>query len=82
MPRALYHRLTQGQLAALRMAANGFTSRQIATRLGTTETGIHLRLNAAARSLGARSRAHLVALAMASGLLAATDISETWPSQP
>lgn len=76
-PRILDGRLTPGQLQALRMAANGMTAGQIARRLGTTETGIHLRLNQAARSLGAKSRPHLVALALVRGLLEPGDIDDT-----
>lgn len=80
MPRVLNGHLSPGQLAALRLAANGLTAGQIARRLGTTETGIHLRLNQAARAVGARSRPHLVALALASGLLSAADIDQ--PNTP
>jgi LuxR family transcriptional regulator len=56
--------LTDGQLDALRLAASGYTSRQIATRLDTTEQGVHLRLKDAAVRLGARSRTHAVAIAL------------------
>jgi DNA-binding NarL/FixJ family response regulator len=56
--------LTDGQLAALRLAASGYTSRQIATRLDTTEQGVHLRLKEACVRLGARSRTHAVVLAL------------------
>jgi DNA-binding NarL/FixJ family response regulator len=77
MPRVLNGRLSPGQLQALRLAANGMTAGQIARRLGTTETGIHLRLNQAARSLGAASRPHLVALALVRGVLTAGDITDT-----
>lgn len=56
--------LSPGQLAALRLAASGYTSRQIATRLGTTEDGVHLRLKEAAVRLGARSRTHAVVIAL------------------
>jgi DNA-binding CsgD family transcriptional regulator len=64
MPRAFDGHLSPGQLAALRLSASGYTSRQIAARLDTTETGIHLRLTTAARSLGARSRTHAVVIAL------------------
>lgn len=77
MPRVIDGRLSPGELAALRMAANGLSAGQIARRLGTTETGIHLRLNRAARSLGAASRPHLVALALVRGLLTNDDIEDT-----
>ena len=56
--------LTAGQVAALRLAASGYTSQQIATRLNTTERGIHLRLKDAAVRLGARSRTHAVVIAL------------------
>lgn len=56
--------LSPGQLAALRLAASGYTSRQIANRLGTTETGIHRRFLEAAVRLGARSRTHAVVIAL------------------
>jgi DNA-binding NarL/FixJ family response regulator len=64
MPRILDGRLSPGQLDALQLAASGYSSRQIAHRLGTTEQGIHLRLTQAARSLGARSRTHAVVIAL------------------
>lgn len=56
--------LTAGQLAALRLAASGYTSRQIAHRLDTTEQGVHLRLKEACVRLGARSRTHAVVIAL------------------
>ena len=56
--------LSPGQLAALRLAASGYTSRQIAARLDTTEQGIHLRLKEACVRLGARSRTHAVVIAL------------------
>ncbi|MEU1043914.1 helix-turn-helix transcriptional regulator [Streptomyces sp. NPDC005897] len=56
--------LSPGQVAALQLAASGYTSRQIATRLDTTETGVHLRLKEAQVRLGARSRTHAVVIAL------------------
>ena len=49
MPRILDGHLSRGQLAALLLTANGFTSRQIAHELGTTESGIHQRERGDAR---------------------------------
>lgn len=69
--------LTPRQLHALRQSANGYTSRQIANRLGVTEAAIDLRLKAAGLSLGARSRTHAVALAIITGLITAADIHLT-----
>lgn len=68
--------LPPSQARALRLAANGLTAAQIAHQLGTTENGIHCRLRAAAKTLGARSRAHLVALALTRGILAPGDIQD------
>jgi DNA-binding CsgD family transcriptional regulator len=56
--------LSAGQVAALRLAASGYTSRQIAARLETTEQGVHLRLKEAAVRLGAKSRTHAVVIAL------------------
>lgn len=56
--------LSPGQLGALRLAASGYTSRQIATRLHTTEQAVHLRLKEAQVRLGARSRTHAVVIAL------------------
>ena len=56
--------LSDGQLAALRLAASGYTSRQIAARLETTEQGVHLRLKEAAVRLGAKSRTHAAVIAL------------------
>lgn len=64
MPRNPNGPLSAGELAALQLAASGYTSRQIAGRLGTTERGIHLRLKYAADKLGARSRTHAAVIAL------------------
>ncbi|MCX4809028.1 helix-turn-helix transcriptional regulator [Streptomyces sp. NBC_01239] len=56
--------LSPGQLDALRLAASGYTSRQIATRLHTTEQAVHLRLKEAQVRLGARSRTHAAVIAL------------------
>lgn len=79
MPRILDGRITDAQLEALRLAANGHTARRIARQLAVSEDAVNLRLTAAARSLGAASRAHLVALALVRGLLTADDIHDTRP---
>ena len=69
MPRNPAGPLSAGELAALQLAASGYTSRQIAHRLQTTEQGIHLRLKSAATKLGARSRTHAAVIALTAGLL-------------
>lgn len=71
--------LSAGQLAALRLAASGYTSRQIAHRLGTTETGVHLRLKEATIRLGARTRTHAVAIALRRALIRFDDLDLNEP---
>jgi DNA-binding NarL/FixJ family response regulator len=66
--------LSPGQIAALRLAASGYTSQQIATRLNTTETGVHLRLKEAQVRLGARSRTHAVVIALRRALIHFDDL--------
>ncbi|SHL73941.1 LuxR C-terminal-related transcriptional regulator [Streptomyces yunnanensis] len=61
--------LTGPQLEALVYAANGLTSSQIAGRLGCGRDAINLRIRYAASALGATSRTHAVALAIARGLI-------------
>jgi DNA-binding CsgD family transcriptional regulator len=61
--------LSPGQLAALRLAASGFTSRQIAARLNTTEDGVSLRLREVRVRLGARSRIHAAVIALDRGVI-------------
>jgi DNA-binding CsgD family transcriptional regulator len=75
MPRILDGHLSRGQLAALRLAANGMTSRQIAAQLGATESGIHQRLNEATHALGAQTRTHAVAIGIARGLIRVDEIA-------
>ncbi|GAA4823948.1 response regulator transcription factor [Streptomyces ziwulingensis] len=69
--------LTIGQLAALRLAASGYTSRQIATRLGTTEAGVHRRFKEITIRLGARSRTHAVVIALQHGHIRLDDLDLT-----
>lgn len=66
--------LSPGQLAALRLAASGYTSRQIAARLDSTEQGVHLRLKEAQVRLGARSRTHAVVIALRRALIRFDDL--------
>ncbi|MEE6264943.1 LuxR C-terminal-related transcriptional regulator [Streptomyces diastatochromogenes] len=70
--------LTEPQLEALVYAANGLTSAQIAARLGCGRDAINLRIRYAADHLGASSRTHAVALAIAAGLI---DPDEIHPAQ-
>lgn len=66
--------LSLGQLAALRLVANGLTAREAAKELGTTERAVYVRVSLAAAALGAHSRTHAVALAMARGLIRVDEI--------
>lgn len=75
-PSVLGQPLSAGQLAALQLAASGYSSRQIARRLNTTEQGIHLRLKEAAIRLGARSRTHAVVIALRRCLIRFDDLDE------
>jgi DNA-binding NarL/FixJ family response regulator len=69
--------LTEREIEVLVLVANGFTSKQISARLGVGMQGIHSRLAAAGRVLGASSRTHLVALAIAGGFI---DVAEIHPA--
>lgn len=66
--------LSPGQIAALRLAASGYTSRQIAARLNSTEQGVHLRLKEAQVRLGARSRTHAVVIALRRAIIRFDDL--------
>jgi DNA-binding CsgD family transcriptional regulator len=71
--------LSDGQLAALRLAASGYTSRQIAARLDTTEQAVHLRLKEAQVRLGARSRTHAVVIALRRHVISFDDLDLDQP---
>lgn len=73
-PRTYSGALTRPQLDALTLAAQGFTAEQIAAKLSTTRAAVDLRINYGMHSLGARSRTHAVAVAMARGWIKANDI--------
>ncbi|WP_030569680.1 response regulator transcription factor [Streptomyces aureocirculatus] len=67
--------LNNPQRQLLGLVAGGHTNRAAARRLGVTEDAVRKRLTARYRELGARDRAHAVALALCTGLLAPTDIT-------
>lgn len=71
--------LTAGQLAALRLAAEGYTSAQIATRLGSSEAGVHRRFKEIAIRLGSHSRTHSVVIALRRGLIHFDDLDLDQP---
>lgn len=66
--------VTARQRQILALTASGYTAAQIATRLGIQPSTVHERLHRVYRKLGARDRAHAVAIALVTGLLEADDI--------
>jgi DNA-binding CsgD family transcriptional regulator len=71
-------KLTARQLQILQLIANGRTTAQIATELFLTTDSVKTHVRRALAKLGARDRAHAVALALCSGLLRRQDVR---PSQ-
>ena len=74
--------VTARQLEALRHAANGNTSAEIAHAMGISENTVNTMLRLAYRKLGAHDRAHAVALCLVRGLIAAHDIQLPEPTTP
>ncbi|MFE9337724.1 LuxR C-terminal-related transcriptional regulator [Streptomyces sp. NPDC007063] len=68
--------LTARQLEALLWTARGCTAREAADRMGVSLDTVRWLLRTAHHRLGARTATHAVALAMARGLITATDIAE------
>lgn len=62
-------RITLPQLHVLQFMAAGETNRSIASRLKITEASVRSRTVALYRNLGARDRAHAVAIGFRTGLL-------------
>jgi len=69
--------LTARELQALRGAANGMSNAEIAAELWLAENTIKSHLQRVFRKLGARDRAHAVALALQQGVLTLRDIQPT-----
>ena len=61
--------LTRMELVGLTLAANGYRSEEIATRLGVSEKEIETLLFCAERKLGAKNRLHAIAIAVSQGLI-------------
>jgi DNA-binding CsgD family transcriptional regulator len=74
MPYRADGRITLQQLRALTYSANGYTARQIAAKMDLTPSAAHQLIHAVQRSLGCESRTHAVAVAIAKGLILASDI--------
>lgn len=62
-------RITAAQLHVLQLMAAGQTNQAIARRLGITEASVRSRTVALYGKLGARDRAHAVAIGFRQGLL-------------
>jgi DNA-binding CsgD family transcriptional regulator len=61
--------LTRMELVGLTLAANGYRSGEIATRLKVGEREIETLLFCAERKLGAKNRLHAIAIAVSQGLI-------------
>lgn len=72
--------LSARRLHLIRMAANGHTNANIAHLLGVTVHTVASEMRAARLALGARDRAHAVALCMAQGLITPSEITN--PKEP
>ncbi|MFF1469108.1 helix-turn-helix transcriptional regulator [Streptomyces mirabilis] len=66
--------LTYRALALFRLAANGYTTAQIAEKSGVTIHAVHSALQAGTDLLGARNRTHAVALLMAAELISSAEV--------
>ena len=67
--------MSDGELTVLRLVAQGFTSREIAERLGATARSVGSTKGRALRKLGVESQAQAVALAVSRGLMAPGAVS-------
>ena len=66
-------RLTQRELEVLELVAQGYSTREIARKLWVTEETVKTHVRRVLRRLGARTRAHAVAIAFVDGLWSPPD---------
>lgn len=66
---AMQARLSARQAQCLALIAQGFTDPAIAAALSISETTVRYHVDQARRKLGAATRAHAVAMAVAQGLV-------------
>ena len=67
----LYKReLTGREMSILVFAADGLKNREIAQKLGVSEQAVKNHLSALYRKIGARDKAHAIAIAMRTNLIA------------
>lgn len=79
--------LTARQRRILVLAANGYTNESIAAREGIAAQSVGRNLHKIGERLGARGRAHIVAIAIVTGLIRPADIhcpgrAGTHPARP
>ncbi len=73
--------LTAREREVLRLAANGFTSKEIAQQIAIAHRTVERHIENARLKLGARNRAHLISKALKAGLLAEPGTIEALPKQ-
>ncbi len=73
--------LSPEQVEIIRLVACGFSDRQIANRLSSSEATVQRRLQTISESLGAASRVRLVVRAIALGVIDAADTDPDNPAQ-
>jgi DNA-binding CsgD family transcriptional regulator len=73
--------LTAREREVLRLAANGFTSKEIAQQIAIAHRTVERHIENARLKLGARNRAHLISKALKAGLLSEPGAGERLPKQ-
>ncbi len=73
--------LTAREREVLRLAANGFTSKEIAQQITIAHRTVERHIENARLKLGARNRAHLISKALKAGLLTEPGAVEPLPKQ-
>ena len=73
--------LTVREREVLRLAANGYTSKEIARQIAIAHRTVERHIENARLKLGARNRAHLISNALKAGLLAEPGVGDQLPKQ-
>lgn len=76
-----YAQLTARECEVLRLAANGYTSKEIAQQIDIAHRTVERHIENARLKLGARNRAHLISKALKAGLLAEPGSGDAPPKQ-
>ncbi|WP_405461559.1 helix-turn-helix transcriptional regulator [Streptomyces sp. NBC_00101] len=74
--------LTARRLDVLRLAANGYTNAEIARELWISEDSVKSHMRLAYEQLGARDRAHAVAVCLVRGLIHPHEVQLQPPKAP